>query len=243
MHLLRRRGGAGRGNDPGYRGAFPWDAARWEPGLRDTVRALLHLRSAEPGLRDGPLGVVGAAGAAVAFERGSGAARFIVAVNPAMAGSARLRLATPLAVPAGISRRSTARAGRDPRDRASWTAGRRSNCPPAAGRSCGWCEPHPRYTPGPMAELPVDSMMASAIAWPPSSTSRARSHALSMHSARLRSDVLLLDGVDGFRLGNCASWAAASSARTAPTARPASTRERIRGRRHQSLVVIPRRGP
>jgi neopullulanase len=77
------------GNDPECRGSFPWDPARWEPGLRDTVRALLHLRAAEPSLRDGPLTVVGAADSAVAFERGSGAARFVVAAN---AGDAPLRL-------------------------------------------------------------------------------------------------------------------------------------------------------
>jgi cyclomaltodextrinase len=77
------------GNDPECRGAFPWDQARWEPGLHDTVRALLHLRSGEPALRDGPLTVVGAADSAVAFERGSGAARFVVVANP---GDAPLRL-------------------------------------------------------------------------------------------------------------------------------------------------------
>ena len=77
------------GNDPGCRGAFPWDPARWEPGLRDTVRALLHLRSAEPALRDGPLTVVGALDAGFAYERGSGAARFVVAANP---GQVPLRL-------------------------------------------------------------------------------------------------------------------------------------------------------
>ena len=79
------------GNDPDCRGAFPWEEARWEPGLRDTVQALLHLRMAEPGLRDGHLAVVGAADWAVAFERGSGAARFVVAVNPGDSG-ARLDL-------------------------------------------------------------------------------------------------------------------------------------------------------
>ncbi len=77
------------GIDPECRGAFPWDRATWEPGLHDTVRTLLHLRSAEPVLRDGPLTVVGAADSAVAFERGSGAARFVVAANP---GDAPVRL-------------------------------------------------------------------------------------------------------------------------------------------------------
>jgi glycosidase len=86
--------GLAGGNDPDCRGSFPWDRTAWEPGLHDTVRALLHLRSAEPALRDGPLTVVGAADAAVAFERGSGAARFIVAANP---GDAPLRLELRLA--------------------------------------------------------------------------------------------------------------------------------------------------
>ena len=69
------------GNDPGCRGAFPWDETRWEAGLRESVQALLHLRSAEPALRDGPLRVVGADAAAAAFERGAGAARFVAVVN------------------------------------------------------------------------------------------------------------------------------------------------------------------
>ena len=77
------------GNDPECRAAFPWDEARWEPGLRDAVRALLHLRSAEPALRDGPLRVVGADASAVAFERGAGASRFVVVVN---AGESAVRL-------------------------------------------------------------------------------------------------------------------------------------------------------
>jgi neopullulanase len=74
--------GLAGGNDPECRGAFPWDQARWEPGLRETFRALLHLRAAEPALRDGRLTVVGARDAAVALERGAGPARFVVAANP-----------------------------------------------------------------------------------------------------------------------------------------------------------------
>jgi len=73
--------GMAGGNDPACRGAFQWDETKWEPGLRDTVRALMRLRSAEPALRDGPLTAVGSSGAAAAYERGSGAARFVVAVN------------------------------------------------------------------------------------------------------------------------------------------------------------------
>jgi cyclomaltodextrinase / maltogenic alpha-amylase / neopullulanase len=70
------------GNDPACRGAFPWDDTRWAGGLRESVRALLRLRSAEPALRDGPLTIVGAAEAALAYERGSGASRFVVVANP-----------------------------------------------------------------------------------------------------------------------------------------------------------------
>ena len=87
------------GNDPDCRGAFPWDEARWEPGLRESVRALFRLRSAEPALRDGPLSVVGAVGSAVGIERGSGAARFVVVAN---AGEAAERLPLRFAdAPAG----------------------------------------------------------------------------------------------------------------------------------------------
>jgi neopullulanase len=77
------------GIDPGCRGAFPWDEARWEPGLRDAVRSMFRLRLAEPAFRDGPLTVVGASGSAVAFERGSGSARFVVVAN---AGDSAIRL-------------------------------------------------------------------------------------------------------------------------------------------------------
>jgi cyclomaltodextrinase / maltogenic alpha-amylase / neopullulanase len=77
------------GNDPDCRGAFPWEEARWEPGLRDTVRALFRLRLAEPALRDGTLAIVGATASAVAYERGSGASRFVVVANP---GQAPVRL-------------------------------------------------------------------------------------------------------------------------------------------------------
>jgi cyclomaltodextrinase / maltogenic alpha-amylase / neopullulanase len=69
------------GNDPENRGAFSWDEDRWDTGLHESVRALLRLRTAEPGLRDSPLRAVGAAGSAVALERGAGVSRFVVAVN------------------------------------------------------------------------------------------------------------------------------------------------------------------
>jgi len=81
------------GNDPECRGAFPWDKARWEPGLRDSVRALFRLRNAEPALRDGPLTVVGSADSAVAFERAAGSSRFVVVANPGPAVRLELRFA------------------------------------------------------------------------------------------------------------------------------------------------------
>jgi glycosidase len=93
--------GLAGGQDPDCRGAFPWDEARWEPGLRDSVRALLLLRRAETGLRDGPLRVAGAAGPAVAFERGEGVSHFIVAVNP---GDTATRLDIRLHDPRGGAR-------------------------------------------------------------------------------------------------------------------------------------------
>lgn len=78
-------------SDPACRGAFPWDEARWDAGLHESVRALLRLRSAEAALRDAPLRVVGAEGSAVAFERGAGASRFVVALNAGDVG-ARIKL-------------------------------------------------------------------------------------------------------------------------------------------------------
>ena len=69
------------GNDPACRGGFSWDADRWEPGLRDTVRALVALRRAEPALRSAPLAVAGTDDRAAAFVRGDGAERHVVAVN------------------------------------------------------------------------------------------------------------------------------------------------------------------
>jgi cyclomaltodextrinase / maltogenic alpha-amylase / neopullulanase len=69
------------GNDPESRGAFPWGPSRWEPGVRESVRALLRLRASESALRDSPLRVAGSAGGAVAFERGTGSSRFVVAAN------------------------------------------------------------------------------------------------------------------------------------------------------------------
>lgn len=39
--------GMAGGVDPACRGGFPWDEARWEPGLRESIQAALRLRMAE----------------------------------------------------------------------------------------------------------------------------------------------------------------------------------------------------
>src|SRR4051794_41851435 len=67
------------GVDPANRGGFPWDEARWEPGLRDGIRAVLKARGAEAALRDGPVRFLRAEGSAVAGERRAGGAGLGVA--------------------------------------------------------------------------------------------------------------------------------------------------------------------
>ncbi len=69
------------GNDPGCRGAFPWDESRWDAAFHRFVRELVHLRRSEPALRTGSTTVVGAADGAVAVERRLGDTRLVVAVN------------------------------------------------------------------------------------------------------------------------------------------------------------------
>ena len=71
------------GNDPGCRGAFPWDESRWDREFRGFVRELVHLRRSEPALRSGATTVVAAEGGAVAIERRLGETRLVVAVNAA----------------------------------------------------------------------------------------------------------------------------------------------------------------
>ena len=115
VRLLRRRGRAWRWE----RSGVPWapsrgTRARWEPGLRESVRALLRLRRPSRHFETAPLRVAGAGGAAVAFERGAGASRFVVAAN---AGEERS--------PAGDPIRRASRSA--PAARSS-----RSNCPGSA---------------------------------------------------------------------------------------------------------------
>jgi neopullulanase len=70
------------GNDPANRGAFPWDATRWDGELRDYVKAVVALRAAKPAVRHGSTVAVGSTGAAMALERRLDPDRLIVGVNP-----------------------------------------------------------------------------------------------------------------------------------------------------------------
>ncbi len=69
------------GNDPANRGAFPWDEARWDTGLRDFVRSVLRLRHDEPALRHGSTTVIGAEGASLAVLRHLDGEAILLAVN------------------------------------------------------------------------------------------------------------------------------------------------------------------
>jgi cyclomaltodextrinase / maltogenic alpha-amylase / neopullulanase len=70
------------GNDPANRGGFPWDAGRWDEGLRDFMRAVIAFRAAEPAIRHGSTASIGADGPAMALERRLDDARLILALNP-----------------------------------------------------------------------------------------------------------------------------------------------------------------
>jgi neopullulanase len=70
------------GNDPANRGAFPWDAGRWDEELHAFVRSVLALRAAEPAIRHGATTSIGADGPAMALERRLDDARLILALNP-----------------------------------------------------------------------------------------------------------------------------------------------------------------
>jgi neopullulanase len=73
--------GLSGGIDPANRGAFPWDAARWDEDLRSFTRAVLARRAARPVIRHGSTAVVGAFGSAIAIERRLDDDRLIVAIN------------------------------------------------------------------------------------------------------------------------------------------------------------------
>ncbi|HET8784402.1 MAG TPA: glycoside hydrolase family 13 protein [Candidatus Limnocylindrales bacterium] len=72
------------GNDPANRGAFPWDAERWDHELRDFTRAVLAQRRAQQAIRHGATAVAGAFGSAIAIERRLDEDRLLVALNAAV---------------------------------------------------------------------------------------------------------------------------------------------------------------
>jgi cyclomaltodextrinase / maltogenic alpha-amylase / neopullulanase len=69
------------GNDPANRGAFPWEADRWDADLRSFTQAVLRQRASEASIRHGATAVVGAFGPAIAIERRLDEDRLIVALN------------------------------------------------------------------------------------------------------------------------------------------------------------------
>jgi len=86
--------GLAGGNDPACRGAFPWDEARWDAGLRGFVRDMARLRSREPALRHGTTTILAAADGAVVYERRLGERCLVVAINAGLT-SATVRIPSP----------------------------------------------------------------------------------------------------------------------------------------------------
>jgi len=67
--------------DPGCRGAFPWDERQWDHELRDYVRRCISLRKEHPALRRGDLFWLFADSGVVAYGRRLGTETLIVALN------------------------------------------------------------------------------------------------------------------------------------------------------------------
>lgn len=86
------------GIDPDSRRSFPWDESAWDHELFDSIRATFAVRHAEPALRSDEVHITSAAGAALAFLRGTGEGCLAVAIN---AGDEAARLS--LGAPAGQS--------------------------------------------------------------------------------------------------------------------------------------------
>jgi cyclomaltodextrinase len=82
------------GNDPGPRGAFPWDEGRQDTGLRGFVRSVLRHRRAEESLRRGSFTILAADGPLLAYERALDDRRCVVVVN-AGTTARPLRLSLP----------------------------------------------------------------------------------------------------------------------------------------------------
>ena len=68
-------------NDPGCRGAMPWNELPGRRGVSDTIEALTSLRRIAPVLRYGEYSPLIAAGDLVVFERRRGRSRVVVAFN------------------------------------------------------------------------------------------------------------------------------------------------------------------
>lgn len=69
------------GKEPGCRGAFPWDEARWDHDLRNTIKTLTHLRLAHPALRTGEYIPVFAEGRQLAFIRKLDNEQLLILIN------------------------------------------------------------------------------------------------------------------------------------------------------------------
>jgi len=68
-------------HDPGCRGSFPWDEARWNRDLRDHVRRCIALRQAHPALRRGDFKWLFAANDVVAYGRRLASETLLVLLN------------------------------------------------------------------------------------------------------------------------------------------------------------------
>lgn len=69
------------GDDPGCRGAMPWDEVGREPQLMATIAEITALRRRYSALRSGSFRPLAATSDLVAFQRSAGRSRFVVAFN------------------------------------------------------------------------------------------------------------------------------------------------------------------
>jgi neopullulanase len=69
------------GRDPECRAAFPWDEARWDHDLRNTIKTYIHLRLSHPVLRTGGYVPVFAEGRRLAYLRHMEGERLLVLLN------------------------------------------------------------------------------------------------------------------------------------------------------------------
>jgi len=69
------------GHDPGCRGAFPWDEAQWDRGVRDYVRRCIALRKAHPALRWGDFTWLFVGHGVLAYGRRLGDETLLVVLN------------------------------------------------------------------------------------------------------------------------------------------------------------------